>query len=106
MGERNRPWVGGIAYARREGGSFAAVTGAFSRKVVSWSMSAHHRKVAIDAIGQVVGGGQTTAASSSMTTKVRTPPAPSGDAWARWHGRSVSRPGTPLGQVAGRSSRR
>ena len=91
VGERNRPWVGGIAYMPASEGwlYLAAVTGAFSRKVVSWSMSERITgKVAIDAIGQAVG--REGPASSSMTTKARgTPPAPSGDAWARmaWSGR-------------------
>lgn len=58
VGERNRPWVGGIAYMPASEGwlYLAAVTGAFSRKVVSWSMSERITgKVAIDAIGQAVG---------------------------------------------------
>lgn len=57
-GERNRPWVGGIAcMPAREGRLYlAAVTGAFSRKVVGRSMSERIAgKVAIDAIGQAVG---------------------------------------------------
>lgn len=58
VGERNRPWVGGIAYMPASEGwlYLAAVTGAFSRKVVGWSMSEHiTEKVAIDAIEQAVG---------------------------------------------------
>ena len=88
-GERNRLWVGDIAYIpTREGWLYlAAVIDAFSRKVVGWSMSERvTEKVAIDGIGQAVGRGvrQMTAASSSMTTRARsTPPAPSSDAWTR-----------------------
>ena len=58
MGGRNRLWVGDITYIpTREGRLYlAAVTGAFSRKVVGWSMSEHiTEKVAIDAIEQAVG---------------------------------------------------
>ena len=58
MGGRNRLWVGDITYIpTREGWLYlAAVTGAFSRKVVGWSMSEHiTEKVAIDAIEQAVG---------------------------------------------------
>ena len=58
VGGRNRLWVGDITYIpTREGWLYlAAVTGAFSRKVVGWSMSERiTEKVAIDAIGQAVG---------------------------------------------------
>ena len=58
VGERNRLWVGDITYIpTREGWLYlAAVTGAFSRKVVGWSMSDRiTEKVAIDAIEQAVG---------------------------------------------------
>ena len=58
VGERNRLWTGGITYMpTREGRLYlAAVTGAFSRKVVGWSMSERiTEKVAIDAMGQAVG---------------------------------------------------
>ena len=58
VGERNRLWVGDITYIlTREGWLYlAAVTGAFSRKVVGWSMSeCIAEKVAIDAIEQAVG---------------------------------------------------
>ena len=58
MGGRNRLWVGDITYMpTREGWLYlAAVTGAFSRKVVGWSMSERiTEKVAIDAIEQAVG---------------------------------------------------
>ena len=57
-GERNRLRVGDIAcIPTREGWLYlAAVTGAFSRKVVGWSMSGCIAgKVAIDAIGREVG---------------------------------------------------
>ena len=59
VGGRNRLWVGDIAcMPTREGWFYlAAVTGAFSRKVVGWSMSERITgKVAIGAIGQAVGG--------------------------------------------------
>lgn len=58
VGGRNRLWVGDITcIPTREGWLYlAAVTGAFSRKVVGWSMSEHiTEKVAIDAIEQAVG---------------------------------------------------
>ena len=58
-GGRNRLWAGGIAcMPAREGWLYlAAVTGAISRKVAGWSMSERITgKVAIDAIGQAVGG--------------------------------------------------
>lgn len=57
-GGRNRLWAGDIAcMPTREGWLYlAAVTGAFSRKVVGWSMSERiTEKVAIDAIGREVG---------------------------------------------------
>lgn len=59
VGERNRLWAGDIAYMpAREGRLYlAAATGAFSRKVVGWSMSERITgKVVIDAIGRAVGG--------------------------------------------------
>lgn len=59
VGGRNRLWVGDVTYIpTREGWLYlAAVTDAFSRKVVGWSMSERiTEKVAIDAIGQAVGG--------------------------------------------------
>ena len=58
VGERNRLRAGGIACMPTSEGwlYLAAVTGAFSRKVVGWSMSERiTEKVAIDAIGQAVG---------------------------------------------------
>lgn len=58
VGGRNRLWVGDITYIpTREGWLYlAAVTGAFSRKVVGWSMSERiTEKVAIDAMEQAVG---------------------------------------------------
>lgn len=57
-GGRNGLWAGDIAcMPTREGWLYlAAMTGAFSRKVVGWSMSERiTEKVAIDAIGQAVG---------------------------------------------------
>ena len=59
VGGRNRPWVGGIAcMPAREGRLYlAAAIDAFSRKVAGRSMSGRITgKVAIDAIGQAVGG--------------------------------------------------
>ena len=58
VGERNRLWVGDITYIPTGEGRLhlAAATGAFSRKVVGWSMSERiTEKVAIDAIEQAVG---------------------------------------------------
>lgn len=58
-GGRNRLWAGGITcMPAREGRPYlAAATGAFSRKVVGWSMSERIAgKVVIGAIGQAVGG--------------------------------------------------
>ena len=57
-GGRNGLWAGGIAcMPAREGRLYlAAVTGAFSRKVVGWSMSGRITgKVAVDAMGRAVG---------------------------------------------------
>ena len=59
MGGRDRLWVGDIAcMPTGEGWLYpAAVTGAFPRKVVGRSMSERiTEKVAIDAMGQAVGG--------------------------------------------------
>ena len=72
----------------REGRLYlAAVTGAFSRKFVGWSMSeCIAERVAIDAIGRAVGreGPPDGGGLVSMTAKARrTPPVPSGDAWTR-----------------------
>lgn len=58
-GGRNRLWAGDITYIpTREGRPYlAAVTGAFSRKAVGRSMPGRiTEKVAIDAVGQAVGG--------------------------------------------------
>ena len=58
VGERNRLWVGDITYIPTGEGwlYLAAATGAFSRKVVGWSMSERiTEKVAIDSIGRAVG---------------------------------------------------
>ena len=110
VGERNRLWAGGITcMPAREGRLYlAAVTGAFSRKVVGWSMSERiTEKVAIDAMGQAVGR--------------EGPPDDGGlvfhdDQGARHasrsfrrcldsHGivQSASRPGTPLGNAVAES---
>ena len=110
VGERNRLWAGGITcMPAREGRLYlAAVTGAFSRKVVGWSMSERITgKVAIDAMGQAVGR--------------EGPPDDGGlvfhdDQGARHasrsfrrcldsHGivQSASRPGTPLGNAVAES---
>ena len=93
----------------REGWLYlAAVTGAFSRKVVSWSMSERITgKVAIDAIGQAVGRGDPPDDGSLVSH---------GDQGARHasrsfrrclgsHGvaQSVSRPGTPLDNAVAES---
>ena len=58
-GGRNRLWAGDITcIPAREGWLYlAGATGAFSRKVVGWSMSGRiAEKVAIDATGRAVGG--------------------------------------------------
>lgn len=55
---RNRLWVGDITYIDTDEGwlYLAAVTGAWHRKVVGWSMSGRiTEKLAIDAPGQAVG---------------------------------------------------
>ena len=110
VGERNRPWVGGIAYMPASEGwlYLAAVTGAFSRKVVSWSMSERITgKVAIDAIGQAVGregppddGGLVFHDDQGARHASRSFRRCLGS-----HGmvRSVSRPGTPLGNAVAES---
>ena len=110
VGERNRPWAGGIACMPASEGwlYLAAVTGAFSRKVVGRSMSERiTEKVAIDAIGQAVGredppddgslvfhddqGAQYTSRSFQRCLDS--------------HGiaQSVSRPGTPLDNAVAES---
>ena len=56
---RNGPWVGDITYIDTDEGwlCLAAVTGAWHRRVVGWSMSGRiTEKPAIDALGQAVGG--------------------------------------------------
>ena len=56
---RNRPWVGDITYIDTDEGRLclAAVTGAWHRRVVGWSMSGGiTEKPAMDALGQAVGG--------------------------------------------------
>lgn len=57
-GAGNRLWVGDITYIDTDEGwlYLAAVTGAWHRKVVGWSMSGGiTEKLAIDALGQAVG---------------------------------------------------
>ena len=110
VGERNRPWVGGIACMPASEGwlYLAAVTGAFSRKVVGWSMSERITgKVAIDAIGQAVGregppddGGLVFHDDQGAQRASRSFQRCLGS-----HGiaRSVSRPGTPLGNAVAES---
>ena len=89
VGGRDGLWVGDITYIpTREGWLYlAAVTGAFSRKFVGWSMSERiTERVAIDAIGQAVGreGPPDDGGLVSMTIKARrTPPVPSSDVWTR-----------------------
>ena len=56
---RNGPWVGDITYIDTDEGwlCLAAVTGAWHRRVVGWSMSGGiTEKPAMDALGQAVGG--------------------------------------------------
>ncbi len=58
VGARNRLWVGDITHIDTDEGwlYLAAVTGAWHRKVVGWSMSGRiTEKLAIDAPGQAVG---------------------------------------------------
>ncbi|MBE5712491.1 MAG: IS3 family transposase, partial [Slackia sp.] len=106
-GGRNRLWAGGIAcMPAREGWLYlAAATGAFSRKVVGWSMSGRIAgKVAIDAIERAVGredppddgglvfhDGQGAQYTSRSFQRCLDP-----------HGivQSASRPGTPPGNAA------
>ena len=101
-GGRNRLRVGGIAcMPAREGWLYlAAVTGAFSRKVVGWSMSGRiAEKAATDAIGGRLAGRilQTAAASSSMAIKVRSAPRlPTMPGIVQ----PASRPGTPPDNAA------
>ena len=110
VGERNRPWVGGIAYMPASEGwlYLAAVTRAFSRKVVSWSMAERITgKVAIEAIEQAVGregppddGGLVFHDDQGARHASRSFRRCLGS-----HGmvRSVSRPGTPLGNAVAES---
>lgn len=110
VGERNRLWVGDIAYMpTREGWLYlAAMIDASHRKVVGWSMSGRMtEKVAIDAIGRAAGregppddgglvfhdgqGAQCTSRSFRRCLDS--------------HGvvQSASRPGTPLDNAAAES---
>lgn len=109
-GERNRLWVGDIAYMPASEGRLylAAVIDAFSRKVVGWSMSERiTEKVAIDAIGQAVGregppddGGLVFHDGQGAQHASR-----SFQRCLDSHGivRSASRPGTPLGNAVAES---
>ena len=110
VGERNRLWVGDIAYIlTREGWLYlAAVIDAFSRKVAGRSMSERiTEKVAIDAIEQAVGregppddGGLVFHDDQGAQHASR-----SFQRCLDSHGivRSVSRPGTPLGNAVAES---
>ena len=107
---RNRLWVGGITYIpTREGWLFlAVVTGAFSRKVVGWSMSeCITEKVAIDAIGQAVGR-EGPPDDGSLVFHDDQGAQHASRSFQRCldsHGviRSVSRPGTPLDNAVAES---
>lgn len=110
VGERNRLWVGDIAYMPTSEGwlYLAAVIDAFSRKVVGWSMSERiAEKVAIDAIGQAVGredppddGGLVFHDDQGAQRASRSFQRCLGS-----HGivRSASRPGTPLDNAVAES---
>ena len=103
VGGRNRLWVGDVTYIpTREGWLYlAAVTDAFSRKVVGWSMSERiTEKVAIDAIGQA-GGGEGPPDDGSLVFHDDQGAQHASRSFQRCldsHGViwSVSRPGTPL----------
>ena len=103
VGERNRLWAGDITcIPTREGWLYlAAVTGAFSRKVVGWSMSERITgKVAIDAIEQAVGR-EGPPDDSSLVSHDDQGAQHASRSFQRCldsHGivQSVSRPGTPL----------
>ena len=107
---RNRLWVGDITYIpTREGWLFlAVVTGAFSRKVVGWSMSeCITEKVAIDAIGQAVGR-EGPPDDGSLVFHDDQGAQHASRSFQRCldsHGviRSVSRPGTPLDNAVAES---
>lgn len=110
VGGRNGLWAGGIACLPASEGRLylAAATGAFSRKVVGWSMPERIAgKVAIDAMEQAVGG-EGPPDDGSLAFH--------GDQGARLASRSfrrclgsrgvaqsVSRPGTPLDNAAAES---
>lgn len=110
MGGRNRLWVGDITYIpTREGWLYlAAVTGAFSRKVVGWSMSERiTEKVAIDAIEQAVGR-EGPPDDGSLVFHDDQGAQHASRSFQRCldsHGiiRSVSRPGTPLDNAVAES---
>lgn len=104
---RNRLWAGGIAcMPAREGWLYlAAATGAFSRKVVGWSMSERITgKVAIDAIGRAVGG-EGPPDDGSLAFHDGQGARHASRSFRRCPGshgvvQSVSRPGTPLDSAA------
>ena len=109
-GERNRLWVGGIAYMPASEGRLylAAVVDAFSRKAVGRSMSGRiAEKVAVDAMEQAVGregppddGGLVFHDDQGAQRASRSFQRCLGS-----HGivRSASRPGTPLGNAVAES---
>lgn len=110
VGERNRLWVGDIAYMPASEGwlYLAAVIDAFSRKVVGRSMSERiTEKVAIDAIGQAVGR-EDPPDDGSLVFHDDQGAQHASRSFQRCldsHGivRSVSRPGTPLGNAVAES---
>lgn len=110
VGGRSRLWVGGIACTpAREGWLYlAAVTGAFSRKVVGRSMSERiAEKVAIDAIEQAVGR-EGPPDDGSLVFHDDQGAQHASRSFQRCldsHGivRSVSRPGTPLDNAVAES---
>ena len=106
-GGRNGLWAGDITYIpAREGRPYlAAATGAFSRKVVGWSMSGRiTEKVAIDAIGQAVGREGPPDDGSLVSHDGQGAQHASRSLWRCLdsHGiaQSASRPGTPPGNAA------
>ena len=110
VGGRSRLWVGGITcMPAREGWLYlAAVTGAFSRKVVGWSMSERITgKVAIGAMGRAVGR-EGPPDDGSLVFRDDQGARHASRSFQRClgsHGivQSVSRPGTPLGNAVAES---
>lgn len=110
VNERNRLWVGDIAYVPTSEGwlYLAAVIDAFSRKVVGWSMSDRiTEKVAIDAIEQAVGR-ERPPDDGSLVFHDDQGAQYTSKAFQRCldsHGitQSVSRPGTPLDNAVAES---